>query len=87
MPAKYVREKKHIKNSKKIDKQQKISNNDWPIVVYMWIFGLGFISYSVVGEMVLNSKPHPVHWLTGIVGAALGVAVGWLWYRWRGDVF
>ena len=56
-------------------------------MVYLWAFGLGIVGYSVVGEMILEPKPHPIHWLSGLVGEVLGIGIGWLWYRWRGDVF
>lgn len=59
---------------------------DWPAVVYLWTFGLGLSTYSVA-RLVLDGKPHPIHWLSGLGGAAAGIAIGWLWFRWRGDVF
>ncbi len=58
---------------------------DWPLVVYMWILGLGFMSYLVT-RIALNAYPHPIHWVSGVVGAIVGYFVGWMWYRWRGDV-
>jgi hypothetical protein len=59
---------------------------DWPAVVYLWMIGLGILGYLVVGELVLIAKPHPLHWAAGLGGVALGVPVGWLWYRSRGDI-
>ena len=67
--------------SKKAEKQK-----DWPVVVYMWAAGLGVAGYLIVGEMVLDSRPHPVHWIPGLLGVIVGIGVGWLWYRWRGDL-
>jgi hypothetical protein len=61
-------------------------NNEWPAVVFFWAFGLAIVSY-VVARIVLNGYPHPYHWLSGLVGGILGIAIGWLWYRWRGDLF
>ena len=58
----------------------------WPAVVFFWAFGLAIVSY-VVARIVLNAYPHPYHWLSGLVGGILGIGIGWLWYRWRGDVF
>jgi len=70
-------------------KSRKISGKktrqDWPVVIYMWIFGLGIMSY-IVARIALDAYPHPVHWVSGVVGAIIGYFVGWLWYRWRGDV-
>ncbi len=63
----------------------KKTSKDWPVVVYMWIVGLGFMSY-LVARIALNAYPHPIHWISGIAGAVIGIPVGWLWYRWRGDV-
>lgn len=57
-----------------------------PVVVYMWIVGLGLMGYLAVGEIVLGARPHPFHWIAGLVAGVLGYFVGWLWYHWRGDV-
>ena len=69
-------------SSKKAEKRE-----DWPVVVYLWAIGLGLVGYLVVGEAVFESRPHPIHWLAGLIGGIFGVSAGWLWYRWRGDVF
>ena len=60
--------------------------NEVPAVVYLWAIGLAFLSY-VIGRVVLDGRPHPFHWLAGLIGGLVGILVGWLWYRWRGDVF
>lgn len=70
--------------SKTVSKQK--ARQYTPVVVYMWIVGLGLTGYLVVGEIVLGARPHPFHWIAGLVGGVLGYFVGWLWYRWRGDV-
>lgn len=66
--------------------ESKNTRREWPTVVYFWILGLGFLGYLVVEIGWRESIPHPFHWLAGIAGAILGVPLGWLWYRWRGDV-
>lgn len=73
---------KHTK-SKKVS--HKTARREWPLVVYIWIIGLGFMGY-LVARIVLDAYPHPIHWASGLIGAAIGCLVGWLWYRWRGDV-
>ena len=75
MPKKYARPK------------PKKEEKEWPVVVYMWIFGLGFLTYAVVEAAKRDAWPHPIHWLSGIVGGLAGIGLGWQWYRWRGDVF
>jgi hypothetical protein len=58
---------------------------EWPIVVFMWIFGLAIVAY-LVSRAALDGMPHPYHWLSGVAGGILGIPLGWLWFRWRGDV-
>lgn len=72
---------------KKSSKGKAHQKQEWPVVVYMWAMGSGLVGYLVVGEAVFESRPHPFHWLAGLVGALVGIGAGWLWYRWRGDVF
>lgn len=59
---------------------------EWPAVVYFWSFGLAILSYAVA-RAVLDGQPHPYHWGVALAGGLAGIPVGWLWYRWRGDVF
>ncbi len=59
---------------------------EWPAVVYMWAIGLAVVGYAVA-RLVLDGKPHPYHWLAAIVSGLVGIPLGWLWFRWRGDVF
>lgn len=58
----------------------------WPAVVSVVAFVFGMIGYAVVGEIVLSTQPHPVHWLTGLISGVLGLAIGWACYRWKGDI-
>lgn len=62
------------------------TRREWPVVVYVWIIGLGLLSYLFVGEVVLGGQPHPWHWVAAVAGAIVGYFVGWQWYRWRGDI-
>lgn len=59
---------------------------EWPVVVYFWIMGLVFFTY-LAARFALDGWPHPYHWLVALVGGLLGIPIGWLWYRWRGDIF
>jgi ABC-type branched-subunit amino acid transport system permease subunit len=54
--------------------------------VYFWAFGLGILAYAVA-RVALDAKPHPIHWLSGLIGGLVGIPIGWLWFRWRGDLF
>ena len=58
---------------------------EWPLVVYMWMVGLGVFGY-VVARIGLDGYPHPWHWASGFVGGLIGLLAGWAWYRWRGDI-
>lgn len=58
---------------------------EWPAVVYFWAIGLALLSY-VVARIGLDGFPHPYHWASGLIGGLAGIPLGWLWYRWRGDV-
>jgi len=73
----------------KLARSKKISGNktrqETPLVVYIWIIGLGLLSY-IIARIALDAYPHPIHWISGVVGGVIGYFVGWLWYRWRGDV-
>ena len=73
---------KHAKPAKGVTKP---ARKDWPLVVYVWIVGQGFMSY-LTARIALDGQPHPLHWASGLVGAVVGYFVGWLWYRWRGDI-
>ena len=75
-----------VRRAAKAKGKSQIHNREWPLVVYVWIIGLGFSGYLVVGRMLLAARPHPVHWAAGLAGAVLGIPIGWLWYRWRGDI-
>lgn len=59
---------------------------EWPAVVYFWAIGLMILGYAV-GRVALNAWPHPYHWLSALASGLAGIPIGWLWYRWRGDMF
>jgi len=72
--------------SKKSARIKRNTRSELPAVVYFWSIGAALVSY-VVFRIVLDGYPHPYHWLSALVGGLAGIPVGWLWYRWRGDVF
>jgi cytochrome c oxidase subunit IV len=69
----------------KMIRHNKKTRKEVPLVIWIWMFGLGFTSY-VVARIALDGYPHPLHWTSGAVGAVIGFFIGWLWYRWKGDV-
>lgn len=72
---------------KKRSNQKVKEEKEWPVVVYLSAFGLTGFGY-LIGETVFRtSQPHPIHWLLAVIGGISGIGIGWLWYRWRGDVF
>jgi hypothetical protein len=48
--------------------------------------GLALVSY-LAARVTLDAYPHPYHWGGAIAGGLFGIGVGWIWYRWRGDIF
>ena len=69
------------KHSGKPRVRNRKERREWPFVVYLWAMGLGLAGYLIVGQSILANRPHPYHWGAGLLGVALGVGVGWLWYR------
>lgn len=63
------------------------ARTEWPTVVYFWALGVAIASYMAVEVIYHTTLPHPIHWLAGLTGGIVGIGAGWLWYRWRGDVF
>jgi hypothetical protein len=47
--------------------------------------GLGILAY-VAGQVVLDANNHPVHWLLGFIGLVVGCLIGWIWYKFRGEM-
>ena len=56
-----------------------------PAVVYLAAVGTALVAYFIA-EVALGAKPHPIHWAALVGGGLLGIPLGWLWYRWRGDI-
>lgn len=71
--------------TKSVKTKAKNTQEGWPLIVFVWIGGLGFTGY-LFGRVVFLTQPHPLHWAMGLLGAAAGGFVGWLWYRRRGDI-
>jgi len=75
-----------IKVSKTASTSEEKKSKEWPAVIYIWSFGLGVLSY-LIARVVLDGQPHPYHWMSALIGAVVGIPLGWLWYRKRGDIF
>ena len=54
-------------------------------MVYLSTCGLAVLGY-MLSYLGLLPIPHTSHWTSGIIGGVLGLLVGWIWYRWRGDI-
>ena len=58
------------------------------MVVYIWMIGLFFLIILCPAGIGIVSAPVslvgsiPI----GLAGTILGIPLGWLWYRWRGDI-
>lgn len=74
---------KKLKNSKT---QENITKDEWPIVIYFSAFLIAFLGY-LLGEFTLSKYSHIFHWLALLVGGLVGIPLGWLYFRWRGDIF
>lgn len=57
-----------------------------PLIAYFSAFFFSILGYLVLGKIILESRPHPIHWLSAIIGGVLGYFLGLLWYRWKGDI-
>ncbi len=75
-----------VKVTKRLAETEARKTNEWPAVVYFWAFGLAIVTYAVA-RVVMDGKPHPYHWAAALLGGMVGVPLGWLWFRWQGDVF
>jgi len=73
------------KPTKLANVKSKSASGGVPFVVLVGLFGLGLFGY-VFSQMFLPVEAHSLHWLIALIGAALGGVLGWLWYRWRGDL-
>lgn len=58
---------------------------DWPLVVYLWDFAAAFAGYVIV-DAIFHPRSHLLHWLTAATGGLVGMGIGCLWFRWRGDI-
>ncbi len=56
-----------------------------PLITLVFMMS-GFLLGYLLGEILLALRPHPVHWLAGVVVMAAGYTVGRFVYRRHGDV-
>lgn len=67
---------------------KKLKQQDRLVVFHFWMIGLFFMIY-LVARLALEIYLHQLHWLSipiGLAGTILGIPLGWLWYRWWGDI-
>ncbi len=75
-----------VKNQKEHKGNPKKGKEETPITVYALLVILALMGY-LAGEIMLRSRPHPFHWLVGLVGGVAGYLAGWFVYRKYGDLF
>ncbi len=73
------------KSTKLVGLKPKRISQGIPFVVFVGLFGFGLLGY-VFSQVITAASDHPMHWLIAFGAAALGGVLGWLWYRWRGDI-
>ncbi len=73
------------KSTKLASANSKRTSGGVPFVVLVALVGLGLLGY-VLGQMFLPVEAYATHWLVALIGVVLGGVLGWLWYRWRGDI-
>jgi hypothetical protein len=77
--TKYIKSATHSS----VDRMKTKTVQGIPLIVFIWTFGLGLLSY-VVSRFVMT--PHPLHWASLAGGLLLGAAIGYIWFYIRGDV-
>lgn len=70
----------------KKEKPRKPEKELTPITVIVFAVVLGFAGYFL-GVILFNNQDHPLHWLGGLVGIAVGYLSGWQVFRRYGDIF
>ncbi len=66
-------------------RRKKPATEGIPLITLIFMMS-GFLLGYLLGEILLSFQPHPMHWLGGAAGMALGYAVGQIVYRRHGDV-
>lgn len=66
--------------------QAKAQKELTPITVFVFSVIVGISGY-ILGEILLGSRPHPLHWFSGVAGVAAGYFIGWVVFRKYGDIF
>ncbi len=57
-----------------------------PALVEVVGLGAGGLLFYLGAELLLLTRPHPIHWLAAGFGAVLGFIGGRIWYLSRGDI-
>ena len=77
--------KRSVHNDRATDRK-KSEQAGGPALIEVIGLGAGALLFYMGAELLLLSKPHPLHWLAAALGAILGFIGGWMWYVARGDI-
>lgn len=88
-----VIQKLHLKDGNQLANKGKLKSEvvarerkETPLITYFMAFFFSILGYLVLGKIILATRPHPIHWLSALIGGIFGYFLGLLWYRWKGDI-
>ncbi len=70
----------------RVKRRREEKPRDWlPLVAFLGTMA-GFLGAYLGAEVLLGTRPHPLHWLVAGVGGLLGYLGGMIRYWRRGDL-
>jgi protein-S-isoprenylcysteine O-methyltransferase Ste14 len=81
-----VRRNRVAEMTRKRAKQKRTRKEDGLPFVAVVLGTVGFLFAYLFAEAGLDPQAHPIHWMVAGAGAVLGMGLGYLWYRLRGDI-